>query len=231
MVVEARRGPAPIETDRPASEIAAIVATGTIVIVKGAFDPAELRLVRERLLAWQAPDHDQFQLRVPWSTRHRGEDPPELKTRHVFQSYRLVVDDPLDEIGPAVRAPFERLADYWRALTGGSHGFAPGADGKAVRAWVMYYPCGGGHFGWHEHPLEPQRIGLIASMAEYGVDYRLGTTEFRTPHGVVDVTAVHDIGDVCLFRYDLPHRVSPVDPHLARRWDGPGRWSLVIPIQ
>jgi hypothetical protein len=63
------------------------------------------------------------------------------------------------------------------------------------------------------------------------VDFRSGGTEIKTPFGVVDTTAVHDIGDICLFRYDLSHRCSPVDPDAAWRWDSAGRWAFILPVK
>jgi hypothetical protein len=92
----------------------------------------------------------------------------------------------------------------------------------------MQYPAGGGCFGWHQHKLEPTKIGLILALSEIGVDFRSGGSEFETPFGVVDATPYHDIGDVCLFRYDMRHRVAPVDPERQRRWDGSGRWTVLI---
>jgi hypothetical protein len=69
---------------------------------------------------------------------------------------------------------------------------------------------------------------MILALSELGVDFRSGGCEFRTPFGLIDASPYHDIGDVCLFRYDLPHRVSAVDADRERRWDGSGRWTLLI---
>jgi hypothetical protein len=229
--VEARRGGSVIATDAPTHEIAATVAAGSIVIVKGAFDPAELRRVRAAILAWQTPGFEENRLNAGKSSRHRSLDPPGTQIRHVFDSYLFAVNEPDDGIGPVVRPVFERLAVYWRSLTGSAYDFVPGADGRAIRPRALHYPAGGGYFDWHEHPLEPHRIGLILGMSEIGVDFRAGATEFRTPFGVVSTLTTHNIGDLCLFRYDLSHRVTPVDPDRERRWDGAGRWTFIIPVQ
>lgn len=230
-VLSARRDNGSIATEVRPHELAAVVAGGTIVIVKGAFDPAELRRVRSAILECKIPDHGEHQLQHAGSSRHRHEYRPESGIRHVFESYRLAVSDPGDRIGRAVREPFARLAEFWRSLTGCRHGFDRAADGLAVRPWAMHYPAGGGYFDWHEHPLLPQKIGLIAGMSEIGADFQSGATEFRTPFGIVNTMAHHDIGDVCLFRYDLAHRVTPIDPGRERLWDGAGRWTLVMPLQ
>jgi hypothetical protein len=201
-----------------------------VIVVKRAFDPSEMRRVRATILGWDTPDAGERQRTETKSSRRRGEEPPEHELKYVFESYRFDLTNPNDEIGPAVRTTYERVAAYWRSLTGSSYSFIPGADGRVIYPSILYYPVGGGHCDWHVHQLEPQKIGLVLAMSEIGLDYSTGGTEFETPFGVVNTSACHDIGDICLFRYDLRHRIMPVDPDRERRWDGPGRWSLIIPI-
>jgi hypothetical protein len=220
-----------IVPEAPLAELARELEAGRIVILKGALDAAALRRARGEIVGWQAPDRGENQLGQARSSRHRYEFAPGAARSDVFESYLFAVDDPEDGIGPKLRGLFAPVAQLWRELTGGAYDFSPAADGRAVRPWAMYYPAGGGRFEWHEHPKAPQQVGLIAAMSEVGTDFRSGGTEFRTPSGVVDTSAAHDIGDLCLFRYDLPHRVTPVDPERERRWDGAGRWTLVIPVQ
>ncbi|APV48482.1 hypothetical protein BWI17_01535 [Betaproteobacteria bacterium GR16-43] len=230
VVVDARRGPGAITTDIPTRELAGLVGEGRIVVVKGAFEPAGLRRMRSAILAWNAPSREN-DTSAAGSTRQRSEDPPGTPIRHVFESFLFDVNDAADPIGPTVRPAFDRLAEFWRALTGHAFGFAPDAEGRALRPRALYYPAGGGYFDWHEHPLEPHRIGAILGVSELGVDFGTGATEFKAPNGLVSTEGAHDLGDVCLFRYDLAHRVTAVDANAPRRWDGPGRWTFIIPLQ
>ena len=71
---------------------------------------------------------------------------------------------------------------------------------------------------------------MILAMSEMGVDFATGETEFQTPFGLVSTASHHDLGDLCLFRHDMKHRVTPVDPDRERRWDGSGRWTLIVPV-
>lgn len=231
MVVEALQRSSLIKTSIPTHEIAAAVLAGMIVIVKGAFDSHEMQRLRAAIIASKILDYGPDQQSYAKSSRHRRANPPESPTKWLYDNYRFALNNPDDEIGPAVRAVFERLASYWRSLTGRTHAFVPDADGQAVRPTIMHYPIGGGHLDWHAHRPEPTQIGLILAMSEIGIDFQTGETEFKTPFGVVSTGAIHDNGDVCLFRYDLAHRVTPVDIDRERRWDGAGRWSLIIPVQ
>jgi hypothetical protein len=231
MMAKARRDGGAITTDVPPATLLEAIDAGTIVIVREAFDPAELRRARAAILAWNAPDTPPDMSGAAKSTRERREDPPGSPIAHVFDSFLFAVHDPADAIGPAVRATFDRLAAYWRALTGGAHGFAPASDGRCLRPRALYYPAGGGYFDWHEHPRDPLHVGVILGASEMGVDFHSGATEFKTPSGVVNTSASHGIGDICLFRYDLSHRVTPVDPARERRWDGAGRWVFTLTVQ
>jgi hypothetical protein len=227
MVAQAKRGIETIETDIPTDDISAAVLAGVVAIVKGAFDPREMRRLRDLIISANIPlAEPTFNSLNSW--RHRREVYVESRLDVLYDASFLAVEGPDDEIGHAASTTAERLATYWRSLTGYRHTFVPEAGRRALRAWAMCYPAGGGCFGWHSHGLEPTKIGMILAMSEIGVDFRSGGCEFRTPFGLIDAMLYHDIGDLCLFRYDLPHRVAPVDPGGERHWDGSGRWTLLI---
>jgi hypothetical protein len=227
MVVEALRGTASIEATVPVHEVAAAVMAGVVVVIKNAFEPSELRRLRTAIVSANLPFREPgFHDSESW--RNRREVYLESVLDVLYDSSFLAVDNPADEIGCLASSTAERLAAYWRALTGDKHTFVAEANRRALRCWAMQYPIGGGCFGWHQHKLEPTKIGLILALSEIGVDFRSGGTEFRTPFGVVDVMQHHDIGDLCLFRYDLPHRVAAVDSGRVRKWDGSGRWTFLI---
>ena len=112
--------------------------------------------------------------------------------------------------------------------------FAPGADDYALLPQCIQYPQGGGFFQEHVHEIAPQQIGLILAASEIGVDYQVGAVRFRTHthEEWTNTEGQHRIGDVCLFRYDMPHDITPVDPNLPLDWSkNSGRWSFVLPIK
>jgi hypothetical protein len=227
MVVGALSRSSSIDTSVPTHEVVAAVMAGTVVVVKNAFAPDELRRLRAAIVAADLPFREPgFHESESWRNRREVYAGTELDI--LYDSSFLAVERPDDAIGRAARSAAERMAVYWRALTGDPHTFVAEPNRRALRCWAMQYPTGGGCFGWHQHKLEPTKIGLILALSELGVDFRSGGCEFRTPFGLIDAMPYHDIGDVCLFRYDLPHRVSAVDPDRDRRWDGSGRWTFLI---
>jgi hypothetical protein len=109
--------------------------------------------------------------------------------------------------------------DYTFSLTG-------------MRFRVLDYPSGGGFLKRHAHQLEPQRVGLVLSLTRRGKDSHSGGTHFLTPFGQVDVAADHDIGDIILFRFDVPHSVSIVDEGQTLDWNSEaGKWSVVLELR
>jgi hypothetical protein len=228
LVTAAIHGSDAVEAEMPMKDIANSVMAGTVAIIKRAFEPGDMRRLRGAINAEKLPicpptfGHDAH------SWRDRRETWVNPDTKVLYEASFMAVANPDDKLGRLMRTTVERLAALWRSLTGHEHGLQAQSGRRALRPWAMYYPAGGGCFGWHEHGLEPTRIGLILAMSQIGVDFERGGTEFRTPHGVVNVESSHDIGDVCMFRYDLPHRVTSVDPQRELTWDGTGRWTLLI---
>ena len=87
-------------------------------------------------------------------------------------------------------------------------------------------------FGRHLHALEPQRIGLILGLSQRGVDFQSGGTHFDVKGTDVSSEDVHDIGDMLLFRFDIPHWITPVD--MSQPCDfslASGRWTAVLPYR
>ena len=102
-----------------------------------------------------------------------------------------------------------------------------------LRLKILQYPEGGGFLADVSHTKEPQQVGLILSLSKREKDFRDGAACFKTPNGSVDTLMYHDIGDVVIFRYDLPHAVSPVNPDIKSiNWTLPsGKWSVVLELR
>lgn len=229
MVVKALRRSAAIEANIPTDEIAAAVMSGVVVVVKDAFDPQEMRHLRNSIVSSNLPHSEpHFEIGSSWRSRREVHGKSGIEIR--YEASFVAARNPQEELSGVASSTIERMASYWRTLTGYKHTFVAEPRRRALRTWAMYYPQGGGCFDWHTHNLESTKIGLIVAMTQAGVDFAVGGTEFETPFGMVDASPLHDIGDMCLFRYDLNHRVTPVDPDRELRWDGAGRWTLTIPV-
>lgn len=99
------------------------------------------------------------------------------------------------------------------------------------RPQIIHYPQGGGFFDWHKHPRFPTNYGLILNLSKKGRDFEKGGTEFKIETGEkISTEEYADIGDLILFRYDLPHSVSKCDSDEDLSFSKKGRWTAVLPL-
>ena len=101
--------------------------------------------------------------------------------------------------------------------------------GNNKRVAVMHYPKGGGFFDWHQHDRYPTNYAAIVTLTKKGVDFKVGGANFQIGKNRIDLEKYNiSIGDLLLFRYDLKHSISKVDPRENLLFDNSGRWSLVM---
>ncbi|MCJ2016188.1 hypothetical protein MKK84_01880 [Methylobacterium sp. E-065] len=204
-----------------------------VAVISGCFPAASLTRLRDTAHAWggQTPMHPpQTYVDDNFHSIEAGISPRQ-KTPHVYHAYNFYrplelsgdVKDPLLDV-------FERLLEFQNTLTGNQASFEPDERGRKARPQIIQYPSGGGMFGRHTHPLEPQRIGLILGLSKRGYDFFSGSTHFEAngvAHGTEDL---HDQGDLLLFRFDIPHWITAVDQ--GSKFDPSsvsGRWTAVLP--
>jgi len=214
------------------------VMSGNVVILKNVISPDECRRARDAVFAWgaSAPQSLDNPLKVHRNVHIASYLPPKSESRYIFHSYEFYLGDVTSEpqVNRVVRPIFIRLQQIYRELTDDKHEFAVGADGCALLPQCIQYPQGGGFFQEHVHKIAPQQIGLILAASEIGIDYQIGAVRFRkhSRGEWINTEGHHNIGDVCLFRYDVPHDITPVDPSLPLDWAKcSGRWSFVLPIK
>lgn len=96
---------------------------------------------------------------------------------------------------------------------------------------IIHYPRGGGFFGEHSHPRYPTNYGIIVTLSEKNKDFKKGITNFRLGKKNINLEKYDvTVGDLILFRFDLPHFVSPCDPEKNLIFDNKGRWTMVLPV-
>jgi hypothetical protein len=96
---------------------------------------------------------------------------------------------------------------------------------------VIHYPVGGGFFEEHKHPRNPTNYGFIITLSKKKKDFKEGVTNFKINKKNLslekfDVTK----GDLILFKFDLPHSITPCDPNKNLTFDTKGRWTMVLPV-
>ena len=220
-------GPIPA---RGLAEAAETVMGGDIVVLKRVFAESLMDRCRAALIDWQstcpASNPKRLQAKTHWWRRDVN---PPSKTKHLFETFCFVFDGRKDFLAE-VATVFGRMEAVWRTLTGRTETMQSEDEGSILRPQVIHYPRGGGFFDWHRHDLHPQGIGLIVGMSKCGRDFAAGGTRFRDGGAELDTATTHDIGDICLFRYDLDHAVGEVDRDHPLEWGGTGRWTMVLPL-
>lgn len=207
------------------------VLDGHIVILKEVFTEELMDRCKATLLDWQASNlaTNPDRLKAGESWWRRDVNPPS-KTPHLFETFCLVFSDDNSKEFGELKSVFGTMEELWEALLASFSLGNPVAEGQSLRPQAIHYPRGGGFFDWHVHDLAPQGIGLIVGLSKQGRDFATGGTLFRDCEGELDTSDLHDIGDVCLFRYDLEHAVGTVDPSRDLEWGATGRWTLVLPV-
>jgi hypothetical protein len=233
--------PFPLKNDEIHSEQSLIksirrqVMLGEIIILKGVFSEALMLAFRAEVIKWgNANDvfaHGESPSKYPDLNYHRIDDGsmpsvcPHLFHQYGFNSISKLNVDSLD----LFNAISTRLLLIQNAI--GETSFQISLED--LRLKVLQYPEGGGFLTEHTHPKEPQQIGLILSLSRKNIDFVKGAAVFKTDKGHVDTEQEHDIGDVAIFRYDLPHAVSPVNPgKKSIDWTlDTGKWSVVLELR
>ena len=215
-------------------QISEEVNSGRVVILKGAYEQDRMLRFREAIIRWgveHAPmPHGQSPSLLPDLNYHRIDDGViQSVCPHVFHQYGFKSIDRLDDY---LRGEAEEVAKTMKDLQNLIAQTSFDISLNDLYLKILHYPSGAGFLAEHQHPLQPQRVGLITSLSRMDVDVVKGGTTFKTPFGLVDVAKDHDIGDIVLFRYDLPHAVPLVDPGQELEWQShAGKWSAVIELR
>lgn len=223
-----------IVAEVPNEEIKRIVSEGRVVILKGVFAPDRMLELRSAVQRWwtETPEypHGASPTTTPELNYHRiDRGNYQSALPHVFHQAGLnSLNNLEDYVGVPAREVGELMRELQNAVAGTDFDFAL----TGLRIKVLHYPSGGGFLTEHAHPRLPQHIGLITSLSRINVDLKTGGTTFRTPFGLVDTHDTHDIGDVIIFRYDLPHAVTLVDEGNELDWNSDaGKWSFVLDLR
>lgn len=223
-----------IVTEISRAEIARLVAQGRIVVLKGALAPSLVMEFRRAVSRWGRNSdpfpHGKSPTTEPEINYHRIDDGViQSSLPHLFHQFGFGNHGGLEgELGNSALVISQAMLDLQNEIAGTNLDFSI----RGCRLKVLHYPAGGGYLQQHAHPLEPQRVGLILGGAKVGEDLSSGGTFFLTPFGDVDTGDCHDIGDIILFRYDLPHGVSAVDADKKLDWSSDaGKWSIVLELR
>jgi len=223
-----------IVTEIEPREVAEVVLhEKKIVLLKNVFPEKMLMEIRQALLKWgretAALSVDDFEGNYH---RYRAMVSRLNKFPHVFHDYNFNDFSKLDNnLSTKLYALFEPLRVLYNSLVSYDLKFEIPGSGPYLHPQVIQYPVGGGFFGRHWHELLPQKLGFIVSMSRYGVDYPNGGPVFEINGEIVDLEGTHDMGDICVWRYDYHHWVKQSDLKDKFDWNSEnGRWVATLPF-
>jgi hypothetical protein len=220
--------------DRPLGELFDRLMSRYIVVLHDVFPREQLARLREDVHRWGERVERKSPQTYSDENFHSIESgiSPRQKTSHNYHAYNFnqigSMENPLSD---TLLAVFEPLRVFQNSLAGNTATLERNAQGQKLHPQVIHYPAGGGMFGRHFHPLEPQRVGLILGISERGRDFDVGATHFDVDGEDIGTDLVHNIGDMVLFRFDVLHWITPVDPDAQIDYSSnKGRWTLVLPF-
>ena len=153
--------------------------------------------------------------------------PTKVLTERIFRTLCIHSSDKLP-IVELTRMIFEKMALFQDKFLSIEESLN---DKIQRKPQIIHYPIGGGFFDWHTHPRFPTNYGLILNLSKKGRDFNEGQTEIKVNRkAIIKVDKYADIGDLILFRYDLPHRVAPCDPREDLIFSSKGRWTAILPL-
>jgi hypothetical protein len=166
---------------------------------------------------------------------HRYDNNPEKsQTPHIFHAHNFDNIGSLnEETKDTLTTLFGPMVDLQNRLAGTTGQLNEFSEEYMLHPQIIHYPSGGGYFGRHIHPFEPQRFGLIIDLSEKGKDFDHGATQYFKDGDTddkLDVEQYQNVGSLTIFRYDIPHAVSVVDEDKELKFDDPsGRWVAILP--
>lgn len=221
--------------DNISKTIVDLIKEGVIVILKGVFQVEEMVHLKTEIIKWGRktqifPNGSSPSLH-PSLNYHRIDDGSIASAcPHIFHQFGF---NTIEDLQEPLRESLQMVANKLLTIQNNAGVTDFKISEEELRLKVLHYPQGGGFLDMHKHPLEPQRVGVILSLSEKGVDSNSGGTVFIAQNGIADTSAYHNIGDVVLFRYDLEHEVSAIDQNNGKiDWDSPkGKWSVVLELR
>jgi hypothetical protein len=146
--------------------------------------------------------------------------PSNVKTDRIFRKYML---------GKSFEKKFKKID----AIIKFQHNkiLKPKNNNSKTEIQVVQYPRGGGYFAEHKHNRYPTNYGMIITLSEKGTDFNKGATNIKFKNKYINLEKYNiNSGDLTLFRFDLTHKITPVDPDKYLSFDNKGRWTLLLSI-
>ena len=221
-----------IQAEETPAQLAGRIVNEDIVICRGVFDAEALKAIKQRVHQFGLITSEQnLQTAVDVVTFHRiDHNHPKSGIQRSVHFYRFSYrqEDPL-----ALLPVFRPLSMFRNVIAGldKEYTFYQDDNGFLSQPSLLHYPRGGGYMARHVDPVIPQRVEMVLVLSTRGSDFQHGGLCVHVNGTDVDVEASLQVGDICMFRPDLPHGVLPIDPEATLDWASmTGRWTMFCPI-
>jgi hypothetical protein len=221
-----------IVTNESIQSISRMIEDGDVVIIRGVFDCKLILAIKSEVFIFgQGVSEQNHESTANVVNFHRIDDNhPAMAVKRIAHFFRYsYVNSAKTSIFNVIH-PLNILRNELAGLPE-NYTFYNDDSGYLSQPAVLHYPCGGGYMQAHVDPLEPQKVEMVCSFSERGENFETGGLSIYTDRQWHDVEQYIRLGDICMFRPDIPHRVEAIDPHKDKKFnDSDGRWTVFSPI-
>lgn len=223
-----------VTAEEDVSTITSRIQSGEIVVIRDVFDKNELLALRDRIheFGTSTPEFNPDRTANTVNFHRIDNNHPKMMVRRIAHFYRFSYHNS-DEAGVfKFMHPINILRNQVAGLPR-DYTFYNDDDGFLSQPAMLHYPAGGGYMMTHVDPLHPQQVELVLLLSERGTDFQTGGLKAKSisDEDFVDIEGQLKIGDICMFRPDIPHGVEAIDKEMPLDWkQSRGRWIMFSPI-
>jgi hypothetical protein len=221
-----------IVTSESTKNLAEMIATGHIVVIKKVFDQKILNLIKSEIFNFgqNSPENNPKRDAKTQNFHRIDNNHPLMSVKRIAHFFRYSYHNQTDTSIFKLIHPLNILRNSIAGLDK-DYTFYSDYKGFLSQPAALHYPVGGGYMSAHVDPIEPQKVEIVVSLSERGVDFKEGGLSIFIDNEWQDVEKYISFGDICMFRPDVPHRVNPIDPSSKLNWGSDsGRWTVFSPI-
>lgn len=218
--------------DQPDEELSKQIAGGAIVIITNVFNREEILSCRQKIYTYgqTTPESNPPRSADTINFHRIDNNHPMMSVKRIAHFFRFSYKNQGDS---GIFRFFEPMNYLRNRLAGLEPEFTFYEDYKGYLSQpaLLHYPRGGGYLQNHVDPVEPQMVEMVMLASEKGVDFKEGGLSIFDNGKWLDIESMCKLGDMILFRPDIPHRVDPVDPDATLEFnENSGRWIFFSPI-
>ena len=221
-----------ITTTESIENLSEMISAGQVIIIKEVYDKKVLNLVKKEIF-----DFGQNNLEGNPKREAKTENFHRIDNNHPLMSVKRIAhffrysyhNQDATSIFKLIH-PLNILRNSIAGLDK-DYTFYSQYEGYLSQPAALHYPVGGGYMSAHVDPVDPQKVEMVLTLSERGVDFQEGGLEIFIDNEWQDVEKFISFGDICMFRPNIPHRVNPIDPNIKLNWcSNAGRWTVFSPI-